>query len=137
MQHNDFIYFAIIFWLSYNKTLVRLPSPNEERSFQFIFKFFIRVGCKSLKKLQLRKMWEEDSTLEAVTSRNSVKNVCLKISQNSQEKLCVRVSFLTKLQAWDKIMAKYYIIKRYAWTNIFKHAKKKHWQEKVWISNAR
>ena len=67
--------------------------------FNFIFKFFIRVGCKSLKKWQLRKMREEDSTLEAVTSRHSVKNLCLKISQNSQGKPCVRVSFLTELQA--------------------------------------
>ena len=36
---------------------------------------------------------------EAVVQRYSVKTVFLKISQNSQEKTCARVSFLIKLQA--------------------------------------
>ena len=36
---------------------------------------------------------------EAVIRRCSVKKVFLKISQNSQENTCARVSFLTKLQA--------------------------------------
>ena len=36
--------------------------------------------------------------LEAVTQRCSVKKVFLKISQNSQENTCARVSFLIKLQ---------------------------------------
>ena len=35
---------------------------------------------------------------EAVARRCSVKNVFLKISQNSQEKTCAKVSFLIKLQ---------------------------------------
>ena len=37
---------------------------------------------------------------EAVAKRCSVKKVFLKISQNSQENTCARVSFLIKLQAW-------------------------------------
>ena len=36
---------------------------------------------------------------EAVTRTCSVKNILLKISQNSQENTCARVSFLVKLQA--------------------------------------
>ena len=36
---------------------------------------------------------------EAVVRRCSVKEVFLKISQNSQENTCARVSFLIKLQA--------------------------------------
>ena len=35
---------------------------------------------------------------EAVARRGSVKKVFLKISQNSQENTCTRVSFLTKLK---------------------------------------
>ena len=35
---------------------------------------------------------------EAATKRCSIKNVFLKILQNSQEKTCARVSFLKKLQ---------------------------------------
>ena len=35
--------------------------------------------------------------LEAVVQRYSVKKIFLKISQNSQENLCARVSFLIKL----------------------------------------
>ena len=38
---------------------------------------------------------------EAVVRTYSVKKVFLKISQNSQEKTCARVSFLTKLQGWS------------------------------------
>ena len=36
---------------------------------------------------------------EAVSQRFSAKNVFLEISQNSQENICARVSFLIKLQA--------------------------------------
>ena len=36
---------------------------------------------------------------EAVAQRCSVKKVFLKVSQNSQETTCFRVSFLIKLQA--------------------------------------
>ena len=36
---------------------------------------------------------------EAVTLKCSVKRVLLKISQNSQENACTRVSFLIKLEA--------------------------------------
>ena len=36
---------------------------------------------------------------EAVAQRCSIKKVFLKISQNSQENTCARVSFLIKLQA--------------------------------------
>ena len=36
---------------------------------------------------------------EAVTRMCSVKKVFLKMSQNSQENTCVRISFLIKLQA--------------------------------------
>ena len=38
---------------------------------------------------------------EAVARRYSVKKVFLQISQNSQENICIRVSFLTNLQASD------------------------------------
>ena len=41
--------------------------------------------------------------VEAVALRCSVKRLFLKISQNSQENTCVRVSFLIKLQAWGLI----------------------------------
>ena len=36
---------------------------------------------------------------EAVVQRGSVKKVFLEISQNSQENICARVSFLIELQA--------------------------------------
>ena len=36
---------------------------------------------------------------EAVVQRSSVKKMFLKVSQNSQENTCARVSFLIKLQA--------------------------------------
>ena len=38
---------------------------------------------------------------EAVVCRRSSKDVFLKISPNSQDKNCVSISFLIKLQAWD------------------------------------
>ena len=38
---------------------------------------------------------------EAVVQRSSVKKVFLEISQNSHEKTCARVSFLTKLQLFS------------------------------------
>ena len=38
---------------------------------------------------------------EAVVQRSSVKKVFLEISQNSHEKTCARVSFLTKLQVFS------------------------------------
>ena len=38
---------------------------------------------------------------EAVLQKSSTKKVLLKISQNSQENICVRVSFLIKLQTSD------------------------------------
>ena len=40
-------------------------------------------------------------TAEAVVRRCSIKKVFLKISQNSQEDTCARISFLIKLQAWE------------------------------------
>ena len=40
------------------------------------------------------------SCFEAAIERRSVKKVSLKISQNSQESTCVRVSFLIKLQLY-------------------------------------
>ena len=39
---------------------------------------------------------------EAAVQMCSVKKVFLEISQNSQENICNRVSFLTKLQAWGQ-----------------------------------
>ena len=38
---------------------------------------------------------------EAVAGRCSVQMMFLKISQNSQENTCVRVSFVIKLKAWS------------------------------------
>ena len=43
---------------------------------------------------------------EAVAQRCSVKKVFLKISQNSQESTCARVSFLIKLQAQSATLLK-------------------------------
>ena len=40
------------------------------------------------------------SVLEAVAQTRSVKKVFLKMSQNSPEDACARVSILIKLQAW-------------------------------------
>ena len=40
----------------------------------------------------------EKKTTEAVNQKCSVKKVFLKISQNSQENTCARISFLIKLQ---------------------------------------
>ena len=53
------------------------------------------MTCRLYKTLPLLK----GNVTEAVTRRCSVKRVFLKISQNSQENTCARVSFLTKLQA--------------------------------------
>ena len=40
---------------------------------------------------------------KAVVQRCSIKKVFLEISQNSQENTCARVSFLIKLQAWERL----------------------------------
>ena len=40
--------------------------------------------------------------LEAVAQKCSVKKMFLEILQNSQENTCARVSFLIKLQVWEK-----------------------------------
>ena len=45
------------------------------------------------------KTWSEEAIAEAVVQRCSVKKAFLKISQNSQENTCARVSFLIKLKA--------------------------------------
>ena len=39
--------------------------------------------------------------LEAITGGEKKEKVFLKISRNSQENKCARVSFLTKSQTWD------------------------------------
>ena len=39
---------------------------------------------------------------EAATRSTLLKNLFLKISQNSQENTCAKVSFLITLQAWDQ-----------------------------------
>ena len=60
-----------------------------------------KVGWKSRKVTQAdgsRYIVMSDSS-EAVALRCSVKNLFLEISQNSQENICARVSFLIKLQA--------------------------------------
>ena len=44
--------------------------------------------------------WSSYKVWEAVIQRCSVKKVFLKISQNSEENICARVSFLIKLQTW-------------------------------------
>ena len=46
-------------------------------------------------------MTEKINITKAVTQMCSAKKVFLKLSQNSQENTCVRVSFLVKLQALD------------------------------------
>ena len=46
-------------------------------------------------------MTEKFNMADVVARMCSVKKVFLKISQNSQEKTCARVSFLIKLQALD------------------------------------
>ena len=46
-------------------------------------------------------MKEKINITKAVTQMCSAKKVFLKLSQNSQENTCARVSFLVKLQALD------------------------------------
>ena len=67
-----------------------------ERDLQvlFISKGDIFVTVK-LPKLEIKSF----DGVEAVAQRRSVKKVSLKISQNSHENTCARVSFLIKLQA--------------------------------------
>ena len=52
---------------------------------------------------------------EAVVQRCSVKKVFLEISQNSQENICTRVSFLIKLQASDPAT----LLKKRLWHRCF------------------
>ena len=56
------------------------------------------VEHQKKKKIKTR---SEEAIAESVVQRSSVKQVFLKISQNSQENTCARVSFLKKLQASD------------------------------------
>ena len=52
---------------------------------------------------------------KAVVWRCSLKKVFLKISQNSQENTCVRVSFLIKLQASGKISKNTFLTEQLRW----------------------
>ena len=61
----------------------------------------IKLLCGEMKFLRLLLKDRTFITAEAVVQRCSVKKVFLKISQNSQENTCARVSFLIKFQAWD------------------------------------
>ena len=45
-------------------------------------------------------LWDTVQFVTEAVPRCSVKKVFLQISQNSQEKICARVSFLIKLQPW-------------------------------------
>ena len=73
-------------------------------SFCFCFIFSSNRKCKMVAKFSgLGTVFPSKSRIvlrysNAVTQRCSVKEVILKISQNSQKNTCARVSFLTKLQ---------------------------------------
>ena len=57
------------------------------------------MTCSSVVKIRAKRRIGDCVILEAVIQRGSVKKVFLEISQNSQENICVGVSFLKKLQA--------------------------------------
>ena len=59
----------------------------------------IRKGYSSQHSLLvMTEIFKESVDIEAVTQRCFVKKVFLEISQNSQENICARVSFVIKLQ---------------------------------------
>ena len=70
----------------------------------FEIKYSIQYFFLHVFHLHIRFHFMIPSSAEAVVWRCSVKNVFLKISQNSLEDNCVRVSFLIKLQgdAWQR-----------------------------------
>ena len=76
------------------------PFPGGMKTF---FKTFEKCSGKtSLVSL----FWCSTIPLLSSPQRCSVKKVFLEISQNSQEKICARVSFLINLQAWDDCFCK-------------------------------
>ena len=77
--------------------------------FSIIFDSFIQgtfVKKGSASNNTNRYSFSNTSDAEAVVLRCPVKKVFLKISQNSQENTCARVSLLIKLQAWDSNLIK-------------------------------
>ena len=57
------------------------------------------MTCSSIVKIRAYGRIRDRVILEAVSQKGSVKKVSLEILQNSQENICVGVSFLKKLQA--------------------------------------
>ena len=57
------------------------------------------MTCSSIVKIRAYGRIGDRVILEAVSQKGSVKKVFLEILQNSQENICVGVSFLKKLQA--------------------------------------
>ena len=62
----------------------------------------ITLLMKNIWERLLLKISTSVTNSEAVDQSSSVKKVFLEISQNSQKYICARVSYLIKLQAWDK-----------------------------------
>ena len=92
----------------------------------FVFKPFKQNHRKSCKFFYWQywyfswAIWQERVVMEypeAVAQRCSVKNVFLGISQNSQENIFARVSFLIKLQASDFRPAT--LLKKRLWSRCF------------------
>ena len=74
-----------------------LATAIEEVSIVVNLKFGVNPSSK--RKVNKNVATESKQDLKAVVQRCSVKKVFLEISQNSQENICARVSFLIKLQA--------------------------------------
>ena len=72
-----------------DQKLNRLPAYSCNNNFQSSLNLF---SCKCILHI-------EAATIEAATEGVLWKKVFLKISQNSQENTCARVSFLVKLQS--------------------------------------
>ena len=68
---------------------------------QIFFKYwlFFNIMHERVKSLKFPFEFFRDCSNTAKARRCSVKNLFLKISQNSQENTCARVSFLIKMQA--------------------------------------
>ena len=79
------------------------------------------------------KMWDGSYwEIEAVVRRCSVEQVFLKISQNSQENTCPRVSFLLKLQAPPATLLKKRIWSRCFPVNFAKFLRTTFFIEHIW-----
>ena len=77
----------------------------------FIFGFLNILGKHNLQK----EVWQNQLRSEAATGGVTHEKMFLKISQNSQENICVRVSFLMKLLALAcKFIEKYTLVQMFS-----------------------